>query len=171
MIKLLLDKFRLVKNPVKYWRSKGATIGDRCEIYSSVSLGSEPYLITIGDHVRITSKVSFITHDGGVWVLREMNSELADVDKFGKIVVGNNVHIGVGAVVMPGVKIGNNCIIGVGAVVTRDIPDNSIAVGIPARVIKTVAEYAEQHKEEFWNTKHMSVEEKKAYLLENIEEL
>ena len=90
------------------------------------------------------------------------------MDKFGKITVGDNVHIGIETVIMPGVTIGNNCIIGAGAVVTRDIPDNSIAVGVPVRVIKTVDEYAKQYHEDFWHTKHMSSSEKRAYLLEHL---
>ena len=46
----------------------------------------------------------------------------------------------------------NNCVIGCGAIVTKDIPDNSIAVGIPAKVIETVDDYAEKHRMQFVNT-------------------
>lgn len=171
VIGTLITKLKLMKDPIAYWRSKGATIGKDCEIYSSAVLGSEAYLVSIGDHVRINSNVVFVTHDGGVWVLRNMDAELKNADIFGKIRVGNNVHIGTGAVVMPGVTVGNNCIIGVGAVVTRDIPDNSIAVGIPARVIKTVDEYLEQHRAELFFTKNMTSDEKKAFLLKNLEKI
>ena len=59
-----------------------------------------------------------------------------DIDLFGTIIVGNNVHIGTNAIIMPNVTIGNNVIIGCGAIVTHDIPDNSVAVGVPAKVIK-----------------------------------
>jgi acetyltransferase-like isoleucine patch superfamily enzyme len=52
------------------------------------------------------------------------------------IIIGNDVEIGSNAVVLPGVNIGDNVTIGAGAVVTKDIPENSIAVGVPARVIK-----------------------------------
>ena len=51
-------------------RKKGVKIGDNSEIYSTVSFGSEPYLISIGNNVRITAGVHFVTHDGGMWVLR-----------------------------------------------------------------------------------------------------
>lgn len=53
------------------------------------------------------------------------------------VCIGDNVYIGYGAIILPGVTIGDNCIIGAGAVVTRDIPEWSVAVGNPARVIKT----------------------------------
>ena len=164
MLKKLISKFKRARNPVKFWRDLGATIGNRCEIYPSVSLGSEPYLITIGDHVRISAETSFFTHDGGCWVLREQYEELSDVDKFAPIVIGNNVHIGVKCLIMPGVTIGDNCIIGAGAVVTKDVPANSIAVGVPARVIETVEEYKEKNSSKFVHTKGMSFAKKREYL-------
>lgn len=59
---------------------------------------------------------------------------------FGKIEIGDNVHIGWNTIIMPNVSIGNNCVIGAGAVVTKSIPDNSVAVGVPARVIESIDE-------------------------------
>ena len=153
-------------NPALYWKKRGLTIGLDCEVYSSASFGSEPYLITLGNHVRVNGGVQFVTHDGGAWVLRGyLNSpEHEKIDLFGKIRVGNNVHIGTNAIIMPNVRIGNYCIVGCGAIVTKDIPDNSIAVGVPARVIKSIDQYAEQHKKEFCYTKNMSPIEKKEFL-------
>ena len=161
-------KLMVRKNPIKYWRNQGVKIGEKCEIYPSVSFGSEPYLVELGNHVRVTDGVKFITHDGGVWVLRGLKDEYKDIDLFGKIVVGDNVHIGMDVTIMPGVKIGSNCVIGLGAIVTKDIPDNSIAVGVPAKVIRTIDEYEENNKSEFMHTKGMSNEEKKKFLLENL---
>lgn len=54
--------------------------------------------------------------------------------------VGNNVWIGANVCVLPGVSIGNNCVIGAGSVVNKDIPDNSLAVGNPCKVIRTLTE-------------------------------
>ncbi len=164
MVKAIFEKLKKHKDPVKFWREKGATIGEKCEIYTSANFGSEPYLIKLGDHVRINSGVSFVTHDGGVWVLRYMKEENQDIDLFGKIVVGDNVHIGTNSIIMPGVTIGSNCIVGCGAIVTKDIPDNSIAVGVPARVIETIEEYELKHNGDFEHTKMMSTEEKRSYL-------
>ena len=158
---------RLHRDSSRYWRSKGAVIGENCDIHTNAELGSEPYLITIGSHVRINSGVQIITHDGGVWVLRALRCEYKNIDLFKRVFIGNNVHIGTNAVIMQGVSIGNNCIVGVGAVVTKNIPDNSIAVGIPAKVIETIDEYLKKNKNNFVFTKEMSQKEKKKYL-ENI---
>lgn len=162
----IIDKIKLRNNPIKYWRKKGAIIGDDCNISDKAFLGSEPYLISIGDHVRINSGVQLITHDGGVWVLRKLQDtdNAENLDLFGKINIKNNVHIGTNSIIMPGTTIGNNCIIGCGAIVTHDIPDNSIAVGVPARVIETVYDYKKKHSDEFLYTKSLSQDEKRSYL-------
>ena len=52
------------------------------------------------------------------------------------VIIGNNVWIGGGAIILPGVTIGNNVVIGAGSVVTKNIPDNVIAVGSPCRVVR-----------------------------------
>ena len=88
------------------------------------------------------------------------------IDLFGKIEIGNNVHIGTNATIMSGVKIGDNCIVGCNAVVTKNIPDNSVVVGVPARVIKSIDDYFEDHKNEFDYTKQMSKNEKQKYLID-----
>lgn len=55
--------------------------------------------------------------------------------------IGNNVWIGTGACVLPGVTIGDNCVIGAGSVVTKDIPANTVAVGNPCRVLREIGEH------------------------------
>ena len=162
---LIFSQFNLglSTNYTKFLRN-GGKIGENCEIFPNVEFGSEPYLITIGNNVRITNGVKFVTHDGGVWVLRNLG--LKDIDCFGEIIIGDNVHIGWNAIIMPNVKIGDNCVIGAGAVVTKDIPNNSIAVGIPARVIETVEEYEEKVLTRCDYTKSLTYSEEKAYLLE-----
>lgn len=103
-----------------------------------VSFGSEPFLVEIGDNVTVTHGVRFQTHDGGVGVFRK---EYPGLNVFGKIKIGNNVFIGEEAMIMYGVTIGDNVVIGAKSLVTRDIPSNSVAVGIPAKVVKSLDEY------------------------------
>lgn len=166
IFRTILNKYQKEKDLIQYLRNQGVQIGENCAIDYSASFGSEPYLISLGNHVRVNEGVQFITHDGGVWVLRELKEKYKDIDLFGEISVGNNVHIGTNATIMPGVHIGSNCIIGCGAIVTRDIPDNSIAVGIPARVIESLEEYEAKNEARFVHTKGMSREEKRKYLMD-----
>ena len=60
--------------------------------------------------------------------------------KYAPIVIEDGAHIGIGSIIMPGVTIGKGAVIGAGAVVTQDIPPYCVAVGVPAKVIKTFAE-------------------------------
>ncbi len=156
--------FQTDKDIKIFFAGGGVTIGQHCEIYKSATFGSEPYLITLGDYVRVNSGVVFVTHDGGMWVLRNMKLAI-NGDRFGRITVGNNVHIGTNAIIMPNVTIGNNCIIGCGAIVTKSIPDNSVAVGVPARVIESIDEYYKKNEQSFFYTKNMSASEKRDFLI------
>lgn len=139
-------------------------IGENCIVDKTAEFGTEPYLISMGNNVRITKGVRFVTHDGSLWVPRNLGLVDKKADFFGKIVIGNNVNIGWDAIIMPGVQIGDNCIIAAGAIVTKNVPDNSVAVGIPARVLESVQEYAHKKKNSCVLTKNMTSEEKKAYL-------
>ena len=161
-------KLQLRRNPIKYWRNRGAQIGDLCQISPSASLGSEPYLITIGNKVRINDGVNIITHDGGVWVLRNTIPDLADIDIIKPVKIGNNVHIGTNSIICPGVTIGDNFIIGLGAIVTKDVDSNSIVAGIPAKKIESIDEYYKKHLDDFLHTKKMSYNEKRTFLEERL---
>lgn len=170
IIASLKTKISVHIDAVAYWRKLGAIIGDECRIYPSASLGSEPYLVKIGNHVRINNGVIFVTHDGGFWVVRGLSklgtipADVINGEIFGKISIGNNVHIGTNSIIMPNVHIGNNCIVGCGAVVTKNIPNNSVAVGVPAKVIETVYEYYEKNKSNLVPSKNMTQEAKKLFL-------
>ena len=145
-------------------RKMGLKLGRDCKISGMPDFGSEPYMITIGNHVGISRDVRFIAHDGGMFVVRALREDLRDVDVVGRIVVEDNVFIGAGTTIMPGVRIGTNSVIGSGAVVTHDIPPNSVAVGVPARVIETIDEYIEKNCGRYLHTAGMSAGEKRKYL-------
>lgn len=125
----------------KYAKKIGVNMHGIVHIYGKIAWGTEPWIISLGDNVHITDGVKFITHDGGTLLFRKI---VPDLDITKPIIVGNNVYFGNNVIVLPGVKIGNNVVIGAGAIVSKDIPDNSLAVGIPARVIKSIDEYLEK---------------------------
>ena len=145
------------KHPVEYAKMIGVNILGGVKIYGKVEWSTEPWLITIGDNVHITNGVRFITHDGGTLIFRKY---VPDLEITKPITIGNDVYFGNNVMVMPGCKIGNKVVIGAGAVVTKDIPDNSVAVGVPARVIKTADEYFEKLKRESLHLGHLKGQEK-----------
>lgn len=117
------------------YRRTGMRIG-KSHIGSRCSFDTEyPEDIEIGDYCAITSGVRIITHyvhsakGKGHWYTR------------GKVKIGNNVHIGLNAMIIQPVTIGDDVIIGAGAVVTKDIPSGEIWGGIPAKFIKKVEGY------------------------------
>jgi len=124
----------------KYFRKQGARIGEGCVI-STKLLGTEPYLVSLGNRVWISGDVVFHTHDGGVWVLRDNRPSL---DIFGPIIIEDNCIIGVGAQLLPNIRIGRNSIVGPGSVVISDVPPYSIVMGVPARPISSFAKYQEK---------------------------
>ncbi len=117
------------------------TIGENVEINDYVHIGCV-HGITIEDHVLIASKVFITDHNHGIYSGSEDHSNPWSIPK-NRTVTGNKVHIGknvwIGELVtiLPGVTIGEGSIIGANSVVSKDIPSHSIAVGNPAKVVKT----------------------------------
>ena len=112
-VKNFINSQEAQNNPEEYAKKIGVKILGKVHFYANPSnmFGSEPWMITLGDNVTITSEVRFITHDGGVIPLRK---EVPDLEITKPIVVGNDVFIGIRTVIMPGVTIGNRCIIAAG---------------------------------------------------------
>jgi acetyltransferase-like isoleucine patch superfamily enzyme len=163
---IIITKYRaLFWSTEKYARSLGVKIGENCNI-ATKSFGSEPYLISIGNHVQITDGVRFATHGAG-WVLRVKHP---DFDCFGKISIGNNVYTWNCAMIMPGVTIGNNVIVGAGSVVTKSISNNSIVGGNPAKLIGNVNAFETKLLPFNVRTKNLNYKEKKILLLSLLED-
>ena len=90
--------------------------------------------IIIGNNVFIAPNVSIITEEHAM----DVKQRLAGLEYTHPVIIGNNVWICTGAIVLPGVTIGDNSVIGAGSVVTKDIPANGLAVGNPCRVIRVL---------------------------------
>lgn len=166
----MLNKFKMLfynssnERKIKYLRKIGVKIGKNCSLYNSINnYSTEPYLITIGNNVTITSGVQLLTHDGGMRVL--CNAGLVEkADKFGCINIGNNVFIGLNAIILPGVNIGDN-VVGTYSVVTKNLDSNGVYAGNPARYICSIEEYYNKNKDKIDFTRGLPPKEKKEILL------
>ncbi len=120
-------------------RLRGVYVGKRAHIGRHVYIDDRnPELVYIGNGVAVCTGVMILAHQRdltkyriGMWAM-----ENPLIDK--KVIINDGAHIGIGAIILPGVTIGKGAIIGAGSVVTKDIPDYSIAVGMPAKVIKKI---------------------------------
>ncbi|PYC75998.1 capsule biosynthesis protein CapG [Micromonospora arborensis] len=163
MARALRDRRAAARDPEGFARSIGVTLRGRVRFYGidRAMFGSEPWLVSLGDNVYITAGVQFITHDGGTLILRK---EVPDLEWTAPISIGDDVYLGVRTTILPGVTIGNRCIVGAGSVVTRDIPDNSVAAGVPARVIRSVDEYLDRMRARSLGCGHLPAAEKAAVI-------
>ena len=120
-----------------FYRATGMKIGKGSKIAATVDIDrSAPELITIGKNVWVTRGVMILCHQRDLQAY-EIDKPVMDCPLVYKPVeIKDGAHIGIGAILMPGVTIGKGAVIGAGSVVTRDIPDYCVAVGTPAKVIK-----------------------------------
>lgn len=138
---------RSSKNFVEYLENSGVQIGNNVNFRypkSAVIDMTRPSLIEIGDNVDINANFTLMTHDFGTYVFRNIYRDF--VASSGKVKIGNNIYFGRNVTILKGTTIGNNCIIGLGSVITKDIPDNSVAVGAPCRVICSIEDYYQRRK-------------------------
>jgi len=140
VVRACYNRLLILVDPVRYARHVGVQMGHNVHFYGATPgmFGSEPWLISMGDNIHIVSGCQFVNHDGGVLILREKHPTL---ELTSPIRLGSNIYIGINCTILPGVTIGDNVIIGAGSVVNRDIPSNSVAAGVPARVIKPLDDY------------------------------
>lgn len=131
------------------------SMGDNCLIMGrKVPLYAK--LISIGNNVKIASNVHFNTHDVTHSVLNNMSFAVEKnggeqfAEKIGCIEIGDNVFVGAGTSINYDVRIGSNVIIGACSLVTKDIPDNVVVGGVPARVLCTFDQYLEKRISKNW---------------------
>lgn len=155
-----MDQNHVVKNLKK----KGLRVGENFHMQEGCIIdGSYCNHITIGNNVSFAPNVHVLAHDASTWWFLE-HTRIANTT------IGNTVFIGAGSIIMPGVTIGNEAIIGAGSVVTKDVPDNCVYAGNPAKFLMYTNEYINRQKakmntentfgEEFSEAHNASTEQK-----------
>lgn len=154
-LRLLYYKFKqkyipsmIKKGEFKYiLENSGIKIGKGTMFYDSRHINidrTRPYLLEIGEYCKITSGVTILTHDYSRSVLRRTYGEILGEGR--KTKIGNNVFIGMNAIILMGAHIGDNVIIGAGSVVSGCIPNNVVVAGNPGKVICTLDEFYHKRK-------------------------
>lgn len=146
--KIILREKSDSKSYVSYLRKKGVSVGDDVIVYSPLHTEIDltcPCLLTIGNHVRITRGVIILTHDYSWSVLKLLPENKGRIlGAQSPVKIGDNVFIGMNAIITRGVTIGNNVVIGAGSVVTKDCESDSVYAGNPAKRIMSIYEFLEK---------------------------
>ena len=127
-------------NSIEFLRSRGVQIGENVNLINTTIDWSHGFLVSIGNRVTLTG-VKILSHDGSTQIP-------FGVSRVGKVTIGDEVFVGHGTIILPNVRIGSRVVVGAGSVVTRDIPDNSVAAGNPAKVIGTYDDFLKKHSEQ-----------------------
>lgn len=139
---LFIPQKRLsMEEKIQNYRAYGIDIGVGCKIYSDLQLGPDGRdrsLVHIGNNVTISNNVKLLTHDNGI--IKPTQGQYTDI--IGTVVLQDDVFIGYGSIILPGVEIAKGCIIGAGSVVVKSIDKpNSVYGGNPARYLCSTDEY------------------------------
>ncbi len=120
-----------------FWCDYGYHISIGNDFYSNHNLViTDGASVTFGNNVFVAPNCCFTTAEHAI----DPEMRKAGIEIAKPIVVGNNVWIGAGSMILAGVTIGDNCVIGAGSVVTKNIPANTVAVGVPCKVMREISE-------------------------------
>jgi maltose O-acetyltransferase len=122
------------------YKKMGVEIGDNCKFQFEVNIDYSHYwLISIGNNVTLAPRVHILAHDAST------KSHLG-YTKIARVKIEDNVFVGAGTIILPGVTIGRNSIIGAGSVVSKSIPENMVVAGNPAKSIKSLDIFLEEQR-------------------------
>ena len=140
-IKELLAFLQYGDLPTRYFEKRGMKIGKNFNRQSGTRMDpSHCWLISIGDDVTLANKVQILAHDDTIRVY-------TGYGRIGRVEIGNRVFVGANSTILMNTKIGDDVIIAAGSVVTKDIPDNSVVAGVPAKIIGLTSEYVQREKD------------------------
>lgn len=140
IVRIILEYLRGEPQHLDKLIKRGLKVGKNFHRMGGVIIDpSHCYHITIGDDVTLAPRVHILAHDASTRMFLGKT-------RAANVVIGNEVFVGAGSIIMPGVHIGNRVIIGAGSIVTKDILNNSVAVGNPAKVVCGIDEYLEKEK-------------------------
>lgn len=123
ILKILIRKIRGEYPLTEEYIRRGLKVGKNFNRKEGVSLDyGHCYKIKIGDNVTLAPRVTILAHDASIKLF-------LGYTKVGLVEIGDNVFIGAGSIVLPGIKIGNNVIVGAGSIISKNIPDNSLVIG------------------------------------------
>ncbi|EMW3083142.1 TPA: acyltransferase [Vibrio cholerae] len=150
---------KIYKVHQKIYECNNVYIGDGTVIYNcNFSSSSKGDSFKIGDNCTITG-VTFLGHDASPSLFLPELVKSKHVLMGGSrlsyrspIIIGNNVFIGVGTIILPGTRIGSNVVVGAGSVVKGIVPDNTVVAGNPAKVISSIHEYKRKYHELYINS-------------------
>ncbi len=137
------------KSYTNYLRKKGIIIGSNVEFNSPWTIDIDyikPWLVSIGNNVLISSHVRIISHGADRRILQNKYGDV--LGSSGQILIGDNVFIGIGTIILKNVKIGDNVVIGAGSVVTKNLDSNGVYAGNPARFIMSLDDFYEKRKKQ-----------------------
>ncbi|MBR6951282.1 MAG: acyltransferase [Oscillospiraceae bacterium] len=132
-------KQRVDYNSIEELRKRGVEIGENVHLYGTSIDFCHGFLVSIGNNVTLTG-VTVLAHDASTQIP-------LGVSKVGRVIIGDNVFVGRGSIILPNVRIGNNVIVGAGSVVSRDIPDNSVVAGNPVHFLCSYNDYVDRHRQ------------------------
>lgn len=145
-IRSMVEKMKLKK-----WKKEGLIVGSNFKMNRGCTLDPTfPWLIEIGDNVSLAPEVTVLAHDASTQVH-------LGYTRLGNVKIGNDVFIGAGTIILPGVTIGNHVVIGAGSIVTRNIESGKVAIGAPARVVRTIEDFKQKYESRMTSEKLLDI--------------
>lgn len=152
-LEIYIDVDKYLIHYVRWLKKQGMIIKGNVKFISPDTYfdGTDYSQIEIGDNVTISREVTILNHDYSITTAaasvtgQVIKRHAGEMYFLKPVKIGNNCFIGAKSFLLPGTVLGDNCIVGGGSVVRGTIPNNSVLVGNPARIVKHTDEYAREH--------------------------